>query len=549
MNLFNRYLPPLISDYSALHLFFYNKDATVFLLSPGGCNQVTREVDEYRPMEAAKLYTTKLNDAHIAFGLENIIGAKTLHEIDTDSEFLVLLGSSVPNIVGTNFAHIAKSMENHSGKKVIPFQTNGFDSYSKAIAEAYEKMFELLCETDELDLCSEDLLESEMRYDKMENFNAQKNHSNQDDILMQKDLLQSGKSIESPKKIINLIGYNPIVHGHERFLHEIIALLQHDEIEICLDGTNAFQNISVSSENSFGEDNPSATDNRSCIDNSRAQNPTGTKLLGNTRISVREKKISPHAQLTLVLSEEAISLAKLLEEKYLTPYERVLPISRNGACEMVAIVEKYLGICLVSKSNNGECNQGIIQKICSNDDFLQRNHSIQTAQPLDNQQDILPHDQTDNQNCKTNNLGNANCSKHHGVLPVENIAYQENPRILLFGEPFFSAFLKKSLQKDFGISQITIISPFEKAAKRIFSDKMYEEIHFDTTAEVLLSEISKSDVIIGDPLLKEVFPEIANRLIPLPFVGLSGREFVESAYEYIGEKGYHYFKKYLQTGD
>jgi len=402
MNIFNRYLPPLMSDYSALHILFFDRPATLILLSPGGCNQPTREVDEYRLLENAKQYTTKLNDAHIAFGIENLISKDILSNIDIDSDFIVILGTSVTNIIGTDLFDISKKIESITKKPVIYFNTSAFEAYSRALSEAYQKMCSFVCDS------------------------------------------QSNEKKEINKKEINIIGFNSIIHGHERFLDELISLLEHKDIKVCLDGKNNIKNV--------------------------------------------QHKLSKKACVSLVLSEEGISLAELLKKEDQIPFERVLPISKKGVCDLYKVIEQYCGITY---------------------------------------------------------------SPDRQYRSKEKFCIDKNKKIVVIGEPFFSFFLKNSLLVDFEISNITLLSLLEKNQfKNIFSGEIYNQVTFSTEEKKVLDEISAADVIIGDPLLKEVFPQVEEKnFIPLPFMGLSGREFINVHYDYIGKSGFNYLKKELiKTG-
>lgn len=401
MNIYNKYLPTIISDYSALHLLFFDRSATLILLSPGGCNQPTREVDEYRNFENAKHYTTKLNDAHVAIGIENVLNEEILSNIDLKSEFIVIIGTAVTNIIGTDLFDISKKIENITKKPVIYFNSSAFETYSKILSEAYQKMYRFICESNEND-------------DKMIN------------------------------KKINLIGFNSIIHGHERFLEELITLLENDDFRICLDGKNQINNTN--------------------------------------------NKLSTKACLTLVLSEESISLAELLKKDAQIPYEKILPVSKKGVNDLYRIIQKYCG----TKFNH-------IHEYTNNDKFI-----------VDNRK-----------------------------------------KLLIIGEPFLLINLKNSLSVDFEINNVTLLCLSEKNILiKNFSDDIYNQVIFSTNEKKVLELLSLADVIICDPLIKEVFTQIDEKaFVPLPFFGLSGREYADIDYDYIGMKGFEFLKKqFIKTG-
>jgi len=396
MNVYDKYLPPLISDYSALHLLFFDRSVTLILLSPGGCNHPTREVDEYRNFENTKQYTTKLNDAHITIGIENFITKNALENIDMDSDFFVILGTSITNIIGTNLMDISKKIERIMNKPVLYFNTSAFKSYSKILSEAYKKMYPYICKS---------------------------------------------QNDDNNKIKVNIIGYNSIVNGHEKFLEKILELLKHKEIELCLDGKNNIKNV--------------------------------------------DNKLSKDAKISLVLSEEGISLAEQLEKEFQVPYEKILPLLTKGVFDLYKIIEDYCGI------------------------------TYKITQQHKNREEII----------------------------IDN-----RKKILIIGEPFFILNLKKYLFLEFGISQISLMCLFKKReliAK--FTDEEYDQIKFTIDEKQVTNNLNLADVIIADPLIKEVFHQVYDKFfILLPFLGLSGREYADINYDYIGIEGFNYFKKELK---
>ena len=195
MNIYDRYLPQLVIDYSVLHSFLYNMSVSVILLSPGGCNQPIREVDEYRDFTKTNQYTTKLNDAQITLGIEEVINERLLFDLDLDVDFIAVIGTAITNIIGTNLSMVSKKIESLVGKPVVFFNTNGFEFYPKAISEAYLKVLPFILE---------------------ENFSTD-------------------------KKKVNLIGFHPMIYGSDQFLIQLLDTLQHDQIQFCLPGLMNFE--------------------------------------------------------------------------------------------------------------------------------------------------------------------------------------------------------------------------------------------------------------------------------------------------------------------
>lgn len=396
MNIYDRYLPQLVIDYSGLHLFLHHLPVSVILLSPSGCNQPIREVDEYRDFSKVNQYTTKLDDAQITLGIESIINEKLLSNMERDMDFVAVMGTSITNIIGTNLSVISKKIESIIEKPVVFFNTNGFDTYPKAISDAYLKVLPYILE----------------------------------------------KNPSSDKKKVNLIGFHPLVHGPDTFLVELLDALQHDQLEFCLPGLDHFEKAN--------------------------------------------SKLSEDACISIVLSEEGVKLGERLKEGYGIPYEKLLPISKAGMKDLIQVLEEYTG------ETYPEIEQG------------------------------------------------------------EGHSFDNEKRVLIIGEPFFSAFLRKELKRDFGMDEVQILSllPKENFSKNKLNEETYEDICFDIKEDKFFERVQAADVIIGDPLLREVMPQIREKgFIDLPYFGLSGREYAKIPYDYIGIKGFEYFKNELiKTG-
>ncbi|WP_089610494.1 nitrogenase component 1 [Dehalobacterium formicoaceticum] len=395
MNIYDRYLPQLVSDYSGLHSLLYHLPTSIILLSPSGCNQPIREVDEYRDFSNTNQYTTKLDDAQVTLGIEGIINEKLLSNMERDVEFIAVMGTAITDIIGTDLGVVSQKIESISGKPVVFFNTNGFKAYPKAIAQAYLQILPFIVEKD-----------------------------------------PSGD-----KKKVNLIGFHPLVHGSDKFLVQFLDTFHHDQIEFCLPGFDCFGKAHA--------------------------------------------KLSKSAYISIILSEEGVKLGEKLKEADGVPYEKLLPISKSGMKDLIRVLEEYTG---------------------------------ETYPEMDQEEDYYFKKQ-----------GNAK-------------------KVLIIGEPFFAAFLRKALQKDFGLDEVQILSllPKENFSKDKLSEALYEDIFFDTHEDKFLGRIQAADLIIGDPLLRETIPQISEKtFIEIPYFGLSGREYAKIPYDYIGIKGFEYFKRQL----
>lgn len=397
MNIYDKYLPRLAIDYSGIHALLYHLPADQILLSPGGCNQPIVEVDEHRDLTKSRQYITKLDDIQVAMGFEQALNSKRLTTLDLNSgaEFIAILGTAVPNIIGTNMRVISRRVEKITQKPCIFFESNGFELYAKAISKAYLKILPYVIEEEPA----------------------------------------------GTKKQVNLIGFHPFVHGPDRIIRQILNLAHHEDIEFCLPG--------------FAYDT-------------------------NAR-----PKLSSKACLSIVISDEGLSLAQELQKTHRIPYEEVLPVSKTGRKKFIQVLDRYTGV--------GGADE---------EDF-----------------EIAMTSQVDS-----------------------------SKTLLILGEPFLSTCLGEVLAKDFHVEKVQVASLLErKDLARKDGLTAYKNIIFTTDEKDILDLIADSDVILADPLIQETLLAGKDKaFIPLPYFGLSGREYADTDYDYIGNQGFEYLKKELK---
>lgn len=212
-------------------------------------------------------------------------------------------------------------------------------------------------------------------------------------------------------------------------------------------------------------------------------------ILGCKRAGFQNMTISSKARLNLVLAEEGVKLAEELKEKYKIPYIVKLPVGITEMSHYLSMLEEELDICLPGK-NQIELERG----------------------KLEIRRDVI------------------------------------NKKVLIIGEPFVSVALKKCLENDFGIEKVSMVSLIKKDTKSeaLFPQARYAEVHFIKSQGEIMESADCAEIIIADPIFKKMLSEKQNKtFIPLPYFGLSGREFAHIDYDYIGINGFKYLKKYL----
>lgn len=206
--------------------------------------------------------------------------------------------------------------------------------------------------------------------------------------------------------------------------------------------------------------------------------------------SLKAIKHASEAAVNIVISPEGIGVAEYLKEEFEIPYIMDIPIGLHGMGRVLNSLGRHLEI---------DFNEIVKEKyMLSNTDTL-----------------------------------NADTDK----------------KVLIIGEPLLSVAVDECLKQDFGISQVTVVSNISDKGKasRIYQWSTFSQVVFLEDEEDVLRYIRETDIVIADPLYENFFGEEGRKIIfiPLPHVGLSGREFAGLNYEYIGRSGFEYFKKYV----
>ncbi|SDL20645.1 nitrogenase component 1 [Clostridium cochlearium] len=154
-------------------------------------------------------------------------------------------------------------------------------------------------------------------------------------------------------------------------------------------------------------------------------------------------------------------------------------------------------------------------------------------------------------------IGISRTNKFLGILESKlklkpnKLIYKKNyldKKVLIIGTPLESLYIKYCLNEDFGIKEIKIVSLISSSRKekRLYDQDVFSDINFVYSEYELLEYIKNLDisVLIADPLYHS-FVDNKVTFIPHTNVALSGKEFINVEDNYIAEKGFEYFYKYL----
>ena len=152
MNKLCIYLPPFAPDYSGVCSALYELNGLSVIHDASGCTGNYTGFDEPRWYDDQRfVYCSGLREIDAVLGDDNKLINKILKaNDDLNPEFITVLGSPVPMIIGSDMNGIAKEMEYAAKKPCLGFDTTGLNYYDVGIKKAYLKLAErFVCDSKE----------------------------------------------------------------------------------------------------------------------------------------------------------------------------------------------------------------------------------------------------------------------------------------------------------------------------------------------------------------------------------------------------------------
>lgn len=147
-------LPPFAPDYSGVCSALYELGGMSVIHDASGCTGNYTGFDEPRWYDNQKLvFCSGLRELDAVLGDdEKLINKVRMAAEDLKPEFITVLGSPVPMIIGSDFTGIAKEIENMTKVPSLGFDTTGLNYYDIGISQAYlelAKRFVKACDVKE----------------------------------------------------------------------------------------------------------------------------------------------------------------------------------------------------------------------------------------------------------------------------------------------------------------------------------------------------------------------------------------------------------------
>ena len=427
------------ADVSGVCSALYELGGMVVIHDPSGCNSTYNTHDEPRWYDMDSLvFISGLSQMDAIMGNDD----KFINDIvraakELTPRFIALVRTPIPLMTGTDFEGIARVIEKQTGIPVFYFPTSGMHSYVSGAGMALETVArELVLPTNANTHFKEAKTEVKTVSDKLIEESAKKIK------------IEVGESKLSNTKIkINILGATPLDFSVNSTLDSIKEFLSHH-----------FEIIS-------------------------------TFAMGS---SLEEIQKAGEADVNLVISSVGFPAAKVLEERFSTPYVIGTPV--KGFANIIAekLIDAawtkqsqtaYFSVTLPCQNTSGDVsdNESIIPKT---------NVHFQPGAPFRTEKKKIRMESTDEDKAASG--------------------------IYIIGESVISQSLKTALALKNGINA-TVICPLETEP-----DYVAEDVLLLSSEEEIKEAIAEAQTVIADPIYKTICSEKTN-FIALPHEAFSGR--------------------------
>ena len=142
------YLPPFAPDYSGVCSALYELNGISIIHDASGCTGNYTGYDEPRWYDNQRfVYCSALREIDAVLGDDTKLINKVLKaNEDLNPEFITVLGSPVPMIIGSDMNGIAREMEMICNKPCLGFDTTGLNYYDFGASKAFLKVAERFVE-------------------------------------------------------------------------------------------------------------------------------------------------------------------------------------------------------------------------------------------------------------------------------------------------------------------------------------------------------------------------------------------------------------------
>lgn len=132
-------LPPFAPDYSGVASALFELGGIVAIHDGTGCtgNYVCHDEPRFSGSNSA-VFTSNLRELDTILGNDEVFLEKLANAAsDLQANFIAILGSPAPMVIGTDYHAVARILEKNTGLPVLVFDTKGIDFYDKGQSDAF----------------------------------------------------------------------------------------------------------------------------------------------------------------------------------------------------------------------------------------------------------------------------------------------------------------------------------------------------------------------------------------------------------------------------
>ncbi|MCD8018811.1 MAG: nitrogenase component 1 [Clostridiales bacterium] len=423
------------ADVSGVCSALYELGGMVVIHDPSGCNSTYNTHDEPRWYEQDSLvFISGLSEIDAIMGnddkfIEDIIRAAR----DLSPRFIALVRTPVPWMIGTDFEAMQRILEKETGLPVFYFPTNGMHSYVQGAGMALAEVARRLVD---------DTSGKEMARD----IPGEKRKTVPGKIEEETKKNDKADGAKQRKCPINLLGVTPLDFSMNSTVSSMIAFFENHGHPVI-----------------------------------------STFAMGSTPKQIAR---AGEAAVNVVVSSVGLPAAKVLQERFGTPYVVGMPVEPL-ANKLLADVEK--------SAQDGN------SRIAYNDGISRVSYNI-NDEDSDNEKDK-------DKNDKEKRLRMKNPYFEQNGYEEETI-HQETP-VYFIGEAVTMESLAKSFRKRYGL-QTEVICPLEVEEEGILTGIRVE------SEEEIREILTEAAAVIADPMYQPISPE-NTPFFSLPHEAFSGR--------------------------
>ncbi|MGI6118511.1 MAG: nitrogenase component 1 [Bilifractor sp.] len=141
-----KYMAPLAPDISGAVSVLFDAGGLIVIMDAGGCTGNACGFDEPRWFsKKSAIFSAGLRDLDAILGRDRLMLDKAGEVLDRmQANFLALIGTPVPSVIGTDFQGLRRDAEKRFGIPAIAIDTNGMDLYDRGEEKAYREVIRLI---------------------------------------------------------------------------------------------------------------------------------------------------------------------------------------------------------------------------------------------------------------------------------------------------------------------------------------------------------------------------------------------------------------------